>query len=176
MNAFKDHDDREVLLWRQYSSQQDQQSFPEVDANLLAAYLEGRADAAEREQLEARLAHDPELLEALVELRQLQDAEPATVSQTLLERIKNLLPAEASQPRRISRAGSTWWRRAGNMAAAAGIFLACVGGYMAGGSSFRDQTLIQTSVASEESMELGELVFEPTLALIMQSNGTNGGE
>ena len=140
MNQF----DQQRRLWQRYAHQAGAQpSQPDLDSNLLAAYLDGRADPEQIDEVEARLAGDPGLLEQFTELRGLGDIEPEVVSASLLERAKALVPAgaglKAHLPFRTRIGQSPWWLRLGHVAAAAAILLASLAGYSVGQATFGGQ-------------------------------------
>ncbi len=167
MKPANNHPDAEINLWRQYVARNPEK--PEtldVDPSLLAAYMDGKATPGQIEQIEANLAQNPDLIEQLTELRQLQNLRPTPISQTLLARIKRLAPSTTGQ--------SSVWRfcrrgLAGTTAAAA-ILLVAVLGHQLGDTTFQGQQ----QIASQTSRDLDELLFDPALALILQPNGRNG--
>ncbi len=121
----------ENRLWRQFAVQdQAQPILSDLDPNLLAAYLDGKADSAQVQQIEALMASNPALLEETIELRQLQTASPAMVCQAVLDRAKALKQAA---PAPVRKAGS--WHRFQWAAAAAAVVFACLGGYTVGQST-----------------------------------------
>ena len=177
MNQTNYHPDREIHLWRQYTAQdQDQPFIADLDPSLLAAYLDGNATPEQSQQIEAHLAVNPDLIEQLSELRQLQSLKPTTVSQTLLARIKSLAPSPAQQLSPVATAWRSCGRAMSWTAAAAAILLASVLGYQLGDTTFQGQGQIQASIALQTSQELDELIFDPALAMILGPNGRNGAE
>ncbi len=91
-----------------------------LDANLVAAWLDGRLSEPDSAALETRLAADPELLQALLAIRQ-----PAAQAIDELEakRIVGQLPLSAAGITRDKMRPRAW--RAARWAAAAAIVLAC---------------------------------------------------
>ena len=177
MNPSKNHPDAEIDLWRQYIARdQEKPDTSEIDPGLLAVYLDGKATPDQIEQIEASLAHNPDLIEKLSELRELQNLKPSPISQTLLARIKNLVPSSAGQIAPAVSGRDRWWLRLRYAAAAAAILLVAVLGYQLGDATFQGQEQIQASKASQTSRDLDELLFDPALALILQPNGRNGAE
>ncbi len=171
MNESNQHHPNEKQIWRQFAAQdQSQPVLSDLDANLLAAYIDGKADPSQVEQIESLMASNPALLEELIELRRLQDAGPALVSQAFLDRAKTLAVPQQPAPVVVARAGL--WHRFQWAAAAAVVALACLGGYTAGHSTLQSQRRAQDSVTSQANFELDEL----TLAFILLPNGSNGGE
>ena len=170
MNQSNQQHANEKQLWRQFAAQdQTQPVLSDLEPNLLAAYIDGKADPSQVGQIEALMVSNPVLLEELIELRQLQDAGPALVSQTFLDRAKALLPASPIIPSRTA-----FWQRLQWAAAAAVVMLACLGGYNIGRSTFRGQGLAEALVAADICRDLEAMVTEPTLAIILQPNGRNG--
>jgi anti-sigma factor RsiW len=168
MNESNQQHANEKQLWRQFAAQdQTQPVLSDLEPNLLAAYIDGKAEASQVEQIESLMASNPVLLEELIELRQLQDAGATLVCQAFLDRAKALLPGSPIIPSRTA-----FWQRLQWAAAAAAVFLACLGGYTDGQTTFQDQLVAEASLSSQAPMELDEL----TLALILLPNGSNGGE
>ena len=168
MNEQNQQNTNEKRLWRQFVAQD--QSHPvlsDLDPNLLAAYLEGKADTAQVEQIEALMASDPALLDEVIELRQLQNAGPALVRPALVDRAKALIATPQPATVRQSRV----WHHFQWAAAAAAVVFACIGGYSIGHSTFQNRTAAQASISSQAYEELDELTF----ALILLPNISNGG-
>jgi anti-sigma factor RsiW len=157
----------EKRLWQQFSVQEQiQPVLSDLDPNLLAAYLDGQADAAQVQQIESVIASNPVLLDELIELRSVQDAGPALVPESLLDRAQALLAPQQTIRR------TSLWQRLQWTAAAAAVLLACVGGYAIGQTTFEAQRTVEASVRSQATLELGGV----GLAVILQPNGSNGGE
>ncbi len=160
----------ENRLWRQFAVQDRAQPIlSDLDPNLLAAYLDDKADLAQVQQIEALMASNPALLEETIELRRLQGAGPALACQALLDRAKALAP-----PAVLTADQTSWWQRLQWVAAAAAIFVACLGGYSLGRFTFRAQGLAEALVAADISRDVEAIVTEPTLAIIVWPNGQNG--
>lgn len=171
MNEQNQQHPDEERLWRQFAAQDRAPSaLSDLAPNILAAYLDGKADTTQVEQIEALMASDPALLEQIIELRQLQDAGPAMVSQAFLDRAKALTAPQQTYPAAGRQAGA--WQRFHWAAAAAAVVFACLGGYSIGHTTFQGQRSAQVSLSSQASLELDGF----TLALILQPNGSNGGE
>ncbi len=157
----------EKRLWQQFSAQdQTQPTLSDLDPNLLAAYLDGQADHTQVQQIESLIASNPVLLDELIELRRVQDAGPAIVSQTALDQAQAL----SAPPQTIRQ--TSLWQRFQWAAAAAAVVVACVGGYTVGRTTSQDQLAIQASLSSQAFIELDGF----TLAAILQPNDLNGGE
>ena len=170
MNESNQQPNDEKRLWQQFSAQdQTQPTLSDLDPNLLAAYIDGQVDTSQVEQIESLMASNPDLLEELIELRQLQDAGPALASQTFLDRAKALVPASPIIPSRTA-----FWQRLQWAATAAVIMLACLGGYTVGRSTFQGRHYAQASLTSQLSLDLDELLSDPVLAMLIPSNGANG--
>lgn len=171
MNERKQQSD-EKRLWRQFTERdQEEPILSDVDPNLLAAYLDGKADGGQVEQIEALMASDPALLEEVIELRQLQEAGPGLVSEALLDRAKGLV-ASAGKLARVGDKRIGWVERMQWAAVAAGVFVACVGGFGVGSTIFEGEQMVQASISSEASFELDGLGFGGGV----EPNGSNGGE
>ncbi len=161
----------EKRLWRQFAAQdQAPPALSDLDPNLLAAYLDGKANTTQVEQIEALMASDPALLEQIIELRRLQPAGPALVCQTFLDRAKALAAPQQTATAAVRQPGA--WHRFHWAAAAAAVLFACLGGYSIGQTTFQGQRSAEASLSSQASLELDGL----TLALVLQPNGSNGGE
>ena len=177
--------DQGQQLWRRYleravfdpeaqTRRGDAGPSPEIDANALAAYLDGTAGEDLAERVEAAMASDPSLLEEVIELRALAGAEPVAPPEALLARAKALAAGGAT--RTAPTHGSSvvlhgFWRRARWAAAAAAIVLACASGYGLGRETFNDELRAEAA----ETAVLTELVSEPDLEE-PQPNGGTGGE
>jgi hypothetical protein len=162
-------------LWRRYLERAgDAGPGQGLDANALAAYLDGTAGKDLAERVEAAMASDPSLLEEVIELRALAGAEPVAPPEALLTRAKALAAGGATRTG-PTHSGSLvlhgFWRRARWAAAAAAIVLACASGYGLGRETFNDELRAEAA----ETAVLTELVSEPDLAE-PQANGGNGGE
>ena len=167
MNESNQQHADEKRLWQQFSAQdQTQPVLSDLEPNLLAAYIDGQAEATQVEQIESLMSSSPVLLEELIELRRVQEAGPALVGRTVLDRAKAL----AAAPHTARQAGA--WHRFQWAAAAAAVVLACLGGYTIGQTTSQSQRSAQASLSSQALLEMDGL----TLAFILQPNGLNGGE
>ena len=179
MNEAREQDNQLRRLWRQYHAQDQAGSddLGALDSNVLATYLDGTAKPDQVEQIESRLAWDTALLKELSELRELGNLEPAAVSPAILSRAKDLMAAEPTrktQPQPSETILYAWWRRFQWAAAAAAVLLACLGGYSVGRVTFRGQQRADTLVASNASLQMEELISDPTLGIVLPVNGHNG--
>ena len=179
MNEVMDQDNQQRRLWRQYLAQAQPKSVDPsaLDSNVLAAYLDGTAKSDQVEQIESRLAWDPVLLQELIELRGLGDLESVAVSPSLLTRAKDLMAAELTRkagPQPSETILYAWWRRFRWAAAAAAVLLACLGCYTVGRVTFRGQQRAETLVASNASLQMEELISDPTLGIVLPVNSNNG--
>ena len=170
-----DQQRRAERLWRRYLERAgDAGPGPDLDANALAAYLDGTAGEKAAEQIEAGMASDPSLLEEVMELRALAGVEPVAPSEALLASAKALAAGGATRTG-PTHSGSLvlhgFWRRVRWAAAAAAIVLACASGYGLGRETFNDELRADAA----ETAVLTELISEPDLAG-PQANGPNGGE
>ena len=159
-----DSDIQNRQLWREYLAEEDLQlsDLPDLDPNLLAAYLDGSAQSAEIEHVEALLTTDPLLLEELMALRQMADMDSAPAPASFLHR------AKALDRRYFWRPRLQW------AAAAAAVLLACLIGYSVGGTTLRGQRQAQSLVSSRVSLEVDELISEPAFGIILPLNDNNG--
>lgn len=175
MNNDANQDELARELWRRMEASADG-ALPPVDANLLAAYLDGTASPAEVEHIEGRMAADPALLEEVIELRELAGAEADVAGWALLARAKALVPAGADEtpPARTPtwRGVRGWWRSLQWTAAAAAVVVACWGGYSFGQTAFLTQRQTQ-AVEMRASGLLGEVTSEPDLDFPPRANGGN---
>ena len=181
MNEAMDQDNQQRRLWRQYVAQvqvrPESADFPALDPNVLAAYLDGTAEPDQVEQIEARMASDPALLEELSELRQLCGPVPAAVSASLLSRAKTLALTKLvpKTPRQLSQPSTyTWWRHLQWAAVAAAVLVTALAGHSVGGATFRGQRRAESVISSRASLDMEELISEPTLGIIVPVNGNNG--
>ena len=153
-------------LWERLGAQAGPSASPPLDANDLAAYLDGSADPQEIERVEARLADDPALLDELLELRRLASAGQEAAPRTLMAQAKGLLAAPAARAKR------SWWGQLQWAAAAAGVVIACWGGYSFGANAFDSQAKARVSATGA----LEELIGDNELTMPQAANGDNGGE
>ena len=169
-NAETDRPDRE--LWRRWTAETPQRSggLP-IDANDLAAWLDGRADQAATERVETALSADPDLLAEVASVRDAPPAEP--VPESVLSAAKAL----AGRPRAAGRdriIRGPWWQRMQWAAAAAAIVLACLGGYSFGQGTSRAERDAEMGLA-QASAAVMELVSDDNVSVPNDSGNENGG-
>ena len=127
-------------LWRRYAAGiRPPAGGPEFDSNVLATYLEGRADPAVVDAIEGRMAREPAFLDEILELRQARADVSAEVPPAVLARAKTLMAKPAVKFRLPAPAGlfRLWASRLQWVAVAAAVILACLGGYRLGGGAVR---------------------------------------
>lgn len=178
MNASNKQHYDERQLWDRYTKNAKKQpTLSDPEPELLAAYLDGNANESQVEHIESLMAQNSALIDQIIELRSLQNAAPAPVSQTVLDRAKALeTETPPDQQQIVAPARGAHWHRFHWAAAAAAVLLACLGGYSAGTSTSQGQQRLQAQKSSQVSFGLDELIGDPTLALIFQPNGRNGGQ
>ncbi len=156
MTSFDDDDQRDRTLWRRYRSgaaARDARVAP--DANLIAAWLEGRADDEQSEAVEAWFADAPGGAEELAALRQLVDARPAprqaeargwapgrSMARALAAALRGALPSWS------------WPQGAGALAA---LGLACWLGFGLGEATYWGGARVTAAVAAELGFDLEDL-------------------
>lgn len=162
-------------LWRRHAAgRRSVPGGPELAPNLLAAYLDGKADPEAVERIEARMAEDPDLLEAIVEYRRLQDLPTPPAPPAVAARAKDLLAPRAETAPAIVAAGR-WWGRLQWAAAAVIVIVAGLGGYSFGSDTFRARDVAEKRAASQVAFEIDELISEPDLGVSGQPNGPKEG-
>jgi anti-sigma factor RsiW len=162
MNGPLDSDNQDRALWRQYAARARNPQTPQVDANTLAAYLDGSAEPNEVELVEARMAVDPAFVDQVMALRQMADLESTPAPTAVLSRAKGLTRRHIWRPR------MRW------AAAAAAVMLASLAGYNVGHGTVHAHQRAQSVVSSRAPLEMDELISEPTLAIFLPINGKNG--
>ena len=169
MNPPEEHLQGNAEIWRRFCEAVSPRREPaEVDPCLLAGYLDGTADPAEVEAVERAMAADPSLVEAIQELRDLREAEPAAVSESTRARIKASLSA-ASARREGGAWGRVWWRRA--IAAAAIIAMSFLGyqlGLRASETADSGNADLMSAIAAELQWDSSR--YDP-LSMIGDGNG-----
>ncbi len=156
MTSFDDDDQRDRTLCRRYRSgaaARDARVAP--DANLIAAWLEGRADDDQREAVEAWFADAPGGAEELAALRQLVDAQPAP-----REAEARVWAPGRAMPRAIAAwlrgALPSWsWPQAAGVLAA--LVLACWFGFGLGEATYWSGARVTAAVAAELGFDLEDL-------------------
>lgn len=125
----KDDDQEGRRLWTRFRGERrtpPRSACP--DPNALGAYLDGKASGEEAREVEAHLASCASCLEALEDVRSIQDAGEPRVPEALLERAKMLIPGPKETP-----VLQGYFKRAAWLAAAAAVVAAvCFAGYSLG--------------------------------------------
>lgn len=155
MTPSRDKKKEEAGLWRRFADAAgDAEGGPDVDANLLAAYLDGTATPDEVEAVERAMAADPDLVEAVGELRDLQDAEPVELSEAALARIKMIVSAKG-RPR------LGWVRRVAAVAALVAVSFAGyeLGGYSAYAAAETDAIAVSQLAAQWEDQLIADVML-----------------
>jgi len=151
MSTPENKDRQDAELWRRFSKAPGPiGARPDIDPNLLAAYLDGMVTPDEIELVERAMATDPELVETVNELRQLKDAAPAALSEPALARAKMALSAAASRADVHARKVA-WWQR---VAAAAAIVAMAFAGYRFGLGTSEVRASTDNELASAATFEL----------------------
>ena len=120
---------------------------------MLAAYLDGTLDEAERSEAEALLARDPDALEIALAARGalLEAAGPAPDS--LVARASSLVPAEGpsiwTRLAGLFDAGRPVWQPAGWTGAVAAVALACLMGFELGRTGLESALVVDELLAQE---------------------------
>lgn len=173
------HDDADRRLWqrfRQATNSPDTQKPGDLDPNDLAAYIDGTAPPALVESIEQRLASDGQLLETVIELRQIRDSADSTndsaVPQAVTAMAKGLVSQAAASRRDETRTilYRINWSRLQWAAAAVFILTAGWGGYRTGLNAYTTNSL--------DDIDAPALVFdldgefdEPSVALVDLATG-----
>lgn len=155
MTPSRDKEKEAADLWRRFADAAgDAEGGPDVDANLLAAYLDGAATPDEVEAVERAMVADPDLVEAVGELRDLQDAEPADLSEAALARIKMIVSAKG-RPR------LGWLRRVAAVAALVAVSFAGyeLGGYSAYAAAETDAIAVSQLAAQWEDHLIADVML-----------------
>ena len=168
------HDDADRRLWqrfRQATSSPGTQAPSNLDPNDLAAYIDGTADPALVESIEQQLASDSQLLETIIELRQICDAvdrdNESAVPETVTSTAKGLVGQTPASSRdqtptilyRIS------WSRLQWAAAAVFVLTAGWGGYRTGVNAYTTDTWIDTDTPALV-FDLDEDLNDPSITLV----------
>lgn len=163
MTSFDDHDQRDRALWRRYRRGGVSPETAPPDANLVSAWLEGRAGDDEREAVEAWFADAPGGAEELVALRELvavpTPAPEAVVAASPARRPP--LPPVWAWLRALVAVWS-WPQAAGALAA---LVLACWLGFGLGEATYLGGARVSAAVASELDFNLDDLAEDPIAAL-----------
>ena len=133
-----------------------------VDPMLIAAYLDGSLDDAERAALERRLLGDPDGLDLVIASRQALDAGPADhVPEAVFDRAEGLVRAAPTESDGLFRRVGAWLTAnetapvaAAWSAAVASFVVACVVGFALGESSYESLATIAEVLSSETGLGL----------------------
>ena len=164
MNGPLDSDNQDRSLWRQYASRAQNPQAPQVDANALAAYLDGSAEPEEVELVEARMALEPAFVDEVMALRQMAnlDFESTSAPPAALRRAKDLTRRHI------------WWPQWAATAAAAAVLLACLVGYSVGNASHQSHRDDHAFASLRASLQMDDLISDPAIGIILPVNGNNG--
>jgi len=160
MTRFDDDEQRARALWRRYRRSRD--AAPETaapDANLVAAWLEGRAAAHEAARVEAWFADAPGGAEELAALRELVAAPPLAPEAGVAVSPAGRPPmrSAAAWLRALVPAGS--WPQAA--ATAAALVLACWLGFGLGEATYQGGARVSAAVAAELDFDPEDLAEDP---------------
>ena len=176
MNESARQDDSDSRLWRRYvASAPGRQIRPIIQANLLAAYLEGTASQEQMEQIEEQMASSAEFLEEIVQLRQMLAAPASPAAKRAVDNAKALVPAEVVLFKPFQAAQYNWWHKAQWSAVAAAVVLASLAGYSFGRDAWRSQLQVDLSAAAEVSHLTDDMIEEPFLEIFEKPGQPNGG-
>ena len=152
MNPNPHNQPDEQDLWHRFrqESQLGDQVKASIDANQLAAYLAGKAAVRDIEQIEQAMNADPELLDAVIALRDLQPAQvlgrDVVVPDAVRQAAKSLVATTAVDADRVL----AWsWHQVTRWAAAAVLVLAVsAAGYVTGRDASRDDVWGEPALAA----------------------------
>jgi len=168
-----DDDRRDRALWRRYRQGREASPVRAADADLLAAWIEGRATPQEAEAAERALAEDPDLLAVVLALRE-GPVVPEPVPRAVIERAEALVPGVPS--RRRARLFALL-RAAGRQAVAAAVAVLLMGpvGFHLGRVAGRSRAAPVPSLPPEVRMLFEDLAADPGLAAMLAVPGARGG-
>ena len=173
MNTPNASSEQDAELWRRFAhASRAPQEQPDVDPNLLAAYLDGTATSDEVETVERAMASDPELVETVKELRGLKDAAPEALSEPGLARAKMALSAAALRAAVRARK-LAWWQR---VAAAAAIVATSLVGYYFGRGTSDVRASTDAELASAATFEWQQEQAEYDLLARLDAADANAGD
>lgn len=159
MTRFDDPDQRDRALWRRYRRGGASPETAPPDANLVAAWLEGRAEAAEAALVEAWFADAPGGAEELAALRELV-ADPAPAPAPAAAARPTLQP-----PWAWLRALAPVWSWPQAMATAAALVLACWLGFGLGEATYLGGARVSAALAAELDFDLDDPAEDPFAGL-----------
>jgi anti-sigma factor RsiW len=145
-----DGNDDDRSLWRRHAAGR---SAPGAcpDDGTLAAFLDGRTPAGERERLEAHLALCPRCLAATLESARIDQVPLARVSGEHLERLTRAVMATQGEPLRLPA----------RLAIAAALLLTLGSGFLLGARAMRDAAVLRGAAAGEFSLNPFPVVSAP---------------
>ena len=146
-----DGNDDDRSLWRRQAPRRSAPGDACPDEGTLAAFLDGRAPAGERERLEAHLAHCPRCLAAALESAWIDQVPLARVSGEHLERLTRAVVATQGEPLRLP----AW------LAIAAALLLTLGSGFLLGARAMRDAAVLRGAAAGELSLNPFPVVIAP---------------
>ena len=73
MNDYEENREEALKFWRRFSNAEGRPKEARINPNLLAAYLDGTATREDVDAVERAMAADPELIDAVKELRSLSE-------------------------------------------------------------------------------------------------------
>lgn len=170
MTRRRHSDSADRLLWRKARAALDRRDGAgEIDPGLIAAYLDGGLQPAEREAVESWLAVTPDAMDTLVAARDvLADTRDVTVPDAVLAAGYAALPPRAPAPRTEKRSAFAGALRIFEWSAVAALLmLTCVAGFNVGSQSSGEGEIrpIEIAAADEQSFISGDApqdgLFDP---------------
>jgi len=170
MNSSDKNDPHDIQLWKCFvKATERQENASEIDANLLAAYVDGSASSEEIESVESAMARDSAIVELIRELRKMQSSEPVMMSQAGIAAAKKALSlclhSSGISNKRFSLSVA---------AAAAAIFLLSFAGYIFGMGTSRIQERTDADLASALAFEMRQEDKEFDLLVILNVTNERG--
>ena len=165
MGELDTSDTKDQTLWRRY---REGGSMPATELNLkgmddrlaLAAYLDGRLDAAERAQVEAWLAGQPEQLELLLASQAALADSGGPAPDTLVRQACALIPGRRGAPGGLARATAGLFAPRMRILAWSGtlaaMVFACLLGFRLGESGYHGAVTVEKLLAREAGSVLGQ--------------------
>jgi len=129
-----------------------------IDPNLLASYIDGRATHEEAEAVEAAMLADPELLDAVRELRRILEPGASEVPEGLSDRVRSALFGEGEAP--VAVVPSRFFLLKLAAAAAAVVFTAFLG-FRLGQARTGESPNEEAAILSEMTVDLRWDRYDP---------------